>query len=354
MSPWDPREAYNSLPVRPRRLQPPGTLLLEAASALGRADEAARSMPDPGVLAAVVPILEAQASSAIENIVTTSDELLREAAGVGTPTPATTEAMRARSALIAGTDALRSRPVSPALAVLVADELMGHSVQLRRGGGVYIGRPDGTRVYTPPEGHERIASLLDEWAAYVHDPAVDPLTRMALGHYQFEAIHPFHDGNGRTGRILNQLLLIENGLIEQPVVYLSGIINTRRSEYYERLLAVTAEDAWEPWLEFMLLAVRDGARWSLDRAARVREAFTRVAEEVDRILPSGVSTKFVDALFRNAYVTIRDVVAACGVSRQTASNWLRRLSDSGLLTEIPSGRTKAFLNRPFLAALTQD
>ncbi|UOW01881.1 Fic/DOC family N-terminal domain-containing protein [Agrococcus sp. SCSIO52902] len=354
MSSWTPHEPYNDLPPRPRPVQPPSTLLLEAASALGRADEAARSIPNPGVLAAVVPILEAQASSAIENIVTTSDELLREAAGVGTPTPATTEALRARSALIVGVDALRARPVSPAVATLVADELMGHSMQFRRGGGVYIGRPDGTRVYTPPEGHERIASLLDEWATYVHDASVDPLTRMALSHYQFEAIHPFHDGNGRTGRILNQLLLIESGLIEQPVLYLSGMINHRRRDYYERLLAVTAEDAWEPWLEFMLLAVRDGSHWSLERAVRVRAAFTTAAEEIDRVLPNGVSTKFVDVLFRNAYVTIRDVVEACGVTRQTASNWLHRLSDSGLMTELPSGRTKAFVNRPFLAALVQD
>ncbi|MFA4841786.1 MAG: Fic family protein, partial [Agrococcus sp.] len=299
-------------------------------------------------------ILEAQASSEIENIITTSDELLREAAGVGTPTAATTEALRARSALLIGVRTLQTRPVSPALATLVASELMDHDVQIRRGSGVYIGRPDGTRVYTPPEGLERIASLLDAWALYAHDDTTDPLTRMALSHYQFEAIHPFHDGNGRTGRILNQLLLLESGLLTQPVLYLSGMISSRKSEYYERLLAVTAEGAWEGWLEFMLLAVRDGALWTLDRAGRVRAAFEQVAAEVDDLMPSGVSTKFVDVLFNNAYVTIADVVGACAVSRQTASTWLHRLVDAGLLVELQIGRNKAFVNRPFHSALLDD
>lgn len=352
--PWDRARPFNDLPNVPPRVTPPSTLLLEAATAIGRADEAARSVPDPGVLAAAIPVLEAQASSAIENIVTTSDELLREAAGVGTPTPATSEALRARSALIAGVAALESRPVSAGVAVLVAGELMGHDVALRRGGGVYIGRPDGSRVYTPPEGHERLAALLDDWAAFLHDDSIDPLSRMAVGHYQFEAIHPFHDGNGRTGRVLNQLVLLENGLLSQPVLYLSGMINARRLDYYERLLAVTAEGAWGEWLEFMLLATRDAARWTLDRANRVRSAFQHVASQIDRAMPSGVSTHFVDALFRNAYVTISDVVTACGVSRQTASSWLHRLADTGVLLELAVGRNKIFLNQPFHAALLDE
>lgn len=351
---WNAALPFNALPPTPPSIAPPTTLLMEAASAVGRADEAARSIPDPGVLAAVLPILEAQASSEIENIVATSDELLREAAGVGTPTPATTEALRARGALITGVEALRSRPITPALATLVASELMGHTVEVRRGGGVYIGRPDGSRVYTPPEGHEHIAGLLDAWATYLHDSDIDPLTRMALGHYQFEAIHPFHDGNGRTGRVLNQLVLIEHGLLTQPVLYLSGVIGARKGDYYERLRRVTSHDEWAEWLEFMLLAVRDGALWSLDRAGRVRAAYAGVAVEIDVLLPSGVSTKFVDVLFHNAYVTIGDVVTACGVTRQTASGWLRRLADAGLLDELVLGKHKAFLNRLFHNALLGD
>lgn len=354
MSNWSPERPHNELPPTPPRVVPPSTLLIEAASALGRADEVARSMPDPGVLAAVVPVLEAQASSEIENIVTTSDELLREAAGVGLATPATAEALRARSALVIGVETLQARPISPATMLLVASELMGHEVQVRRAPGVYIGRPDGSRVYTPPEGFEVLSTLLDRWSTYVHDPSIDPLTRMSLSHYQFEAIHPFHDGNGRTGRILNQLLLIESGLLTQPVLYLSGMIVARKSDYYERLRAVTAEEAWEPWLEFMLLAVRDGALWTLDRAGRVRRAFEFVAAEIDRAMPSGVSTKFVDVLFRNAYVTISDVVDACGVSRQTASSWLHRLEDANVLRELTIGRNKVFVNRPFHAALLDE
>lgn len=354
MSAWDAAVPFDALPPVPPQIAPPTTLLMEAAGAIGRADEAARSIPDAGVLAAVLPILEAQASSEIENIVTTSDELLREAAGVGTPTAATTEALRARSALIAGVAALESRPITPALATLVASEIMGHTVDVRRGSGVYIGRPDGSHVYTPPEGHERIATLLDAWALHLHEESVDPITRMALGHYQFEAIHPFHDGNGRSGRVLNQLVLIEHQVLAQPVLYLSGMVAARKSDYFERLRRVTSHGEWAEWLEFMLLAVRDGALWSLERAGRVRAAYAHVAERIDVLLPSGVSTKYLDVLFRNAYVTIGDVVSACGVTRQTASTWLRRLVDDGLLEELTLGKHKAFLNRPFHAALLQD
>lgn len=352
MTSWDPGLPFNELAPTPPAVVPHPTLLLETGTAIARADAYAETLPNSGAIAAVIPILEARASSEIENIVTTNDELLREAAGVGNATPATIEAMRARSALLEGARAVETRPVSIGIVRLVAAELLGHEVSVREGPGVYVGDPrTRARIYTPPEGRRRLETLLDAWASYVHDPLVDPLTRMALGHFQFEAIHPFHDGNGRTGRVLNQLILIESGLIARPILYLSGIISERKREYYQHLAAVTADGSWDEWLTFMLECTRDSANWTRARAVRIRDAHDAVASAVDRHLPRGVSTRFVDALFANVYVTIGDVTSSCSVTRQTASSWLHRLVEAQVLDELDLGRSKAFANLPFRDAL---
>ena len=176
---------------------------------------------------------------------------------------------------------------------------------------------------------------------------------MAIGHYQFEAIHPFTDGNGRTGRILNLLFLVEQELLSAPVLYLSGALIRRKSDYYRRLLAVTTEAAWEPWLLFMLDAVTTTARWTTEITRRIRAMLDSTAATV-RQNDAGLSSReLVELLFVQPYCRISNVVEASLAQRQTASEYLRRLCKIGVLEEVRTGREKLFINAPLLALLTK-
>ena len=194
---------------------------------------AGRLLPNQDVLINTIPLLEARASSEIENIVTTADQLFRYAQP-GRETladPATREALRYRTALRRGVESLKRRPLATATAVEVCRTLRGVKLDVRRvPGTALVNEGTGEVVYTPPEGEALLRTRLANWVRFLHDSEdVDPLIRMAVAHYQFEAIHPFSDGNGRTGRILNLLVLVEQELLDLPVLYLSrAIIRQRR------------------------------------------------------------------------------------------------------------------------------
>lgn len=215
---------------------------------------ACRRMPDPSLLIHITPLIEAQASSRIENIVTTNDELFRAAGGaLDEVTPAVKEALRYREALQAGFHAVTARPLTTQTARTVCNMLHGAEMPIRNRAGTYIGN-EVTRqlIYTPPQCESVILDKLSEWERFVHaHEPLDALVAMALQHYQFEAIHPFFDGNGRTGRILNLLVLQQHGLLAMPVLYLSGYLVRHKDDYYRLLNAVTFEDAWEEWVVFM-------------------------------------------------------------------------------------------------------
>ena len=250
---WNPEEPYNSLPLLP----PKGEMethrvlkaTIEARAALARFDARARALPNPTVLINAIPLLEAQASSEIENIVTTTDELFSAVATDSTASPAVREALRYRTALRVGFDQVGSRPLTAGTAAEVCTVIRGHDEGFRRG-EVFIGDPRSRRrVYTPPAGRESLEKLLDNWSAFLNEPSgLDPLVRMAVAHYQFEAIHPFTDGNGRTGRIMNILMLCDAGLLHLPLLYLSRYVIETKDEYYRLLGLVTSDEAWEEWL----------------------------------------------------------------------------------------------------------
>ena len=172
-------------------------------------------------------------------------------------------------------------------------------------------------------------------------------------HYQFEAIHPFTDGNGRTGRILNLLYLVDKGLLDIPVLYLSRYIIDNKRAYYDRLLAVTADSAWEDWIIFMLEAVRDTAQWSTARIRAIRDLLDQTAERIRRDLPKIYSRELADVIFVNPYCRIGDLVEAGIAKRQSASAYLKALAENGLLDEIKAGRENLYIN-PALLALLSD
>lgn len=353
-----PERPHQDLPPLPPARPVESVAVLKATVSAGRAlarlDGACKRLPDPTMLINLIPLLEAQASTEIENIVTTHDEVFR-AAHYDSPgtTPQAKEALRYREALHHGFDSLRVRPVTTRTALDVCTRLQGKPARIRNTPGTYIGGSrSGTRVYTPPEGETVIRDHLGAWERFIHaSHGLDPLVVMALAHYQFEAIHPFYDGNGRTGRVLNLLLLVEQGLLELPVLYLSGHILRHKDEYHRLLNDVTRQDAWEEWLLFMLAAVESTADWTLGLIDTTDELRQRFSTSIRATHPRLPAADLTELLFRQPYLRIEKVVESGLAQRQTAAKWLTELADSGLVVKEKVGRGVVFINKELLDTL---
>lgn len=356
---WNPDIPFNGLPPLPPAgldLEPKTVLkaTVEARAALATLAQAGQLLPNPNVLIHAVPLLEAQASSEIENIVTTADELFKHVE-FGGGDHATKEALRYRTALFAGVDSIRTRPLTAETAARICSQLQGRDMAVRAVPGTRIANP-ATReiVYAPPEGQDLIREKLAAWERFIHaENDLDPLVRMAVAHYQFEAIHPFHDGNGRTGRVINILMLLEAGLLDDPILYLSRAIIARKNDYYRLLRAVTAEGAWIEWILYMLDVVRESAASTTRKIASIRTCQDDIAERARAATPGGRDAQFLAVLFEQPYCRINTVVERCDVSRQTASSWLHALVEAGLIRGAKVGRELLFVNREFLDVLTR-
>lgn len=359
---FSPDRPYNALPPLPPKLEletkPVMKALVGARAALAELKQAGELIPNQAILINTLPVLEARASSEIENIVTTADQLFRFAQDDGSEQadPATKEALRYQSALMQGLRQLAKKPVTTGMAVEICRTLRGIAVDVRKVPGTALtNQATGKVVYTPPEGEDRLRSLLANWERFLHDDTdLDPLIRMAAGHYQFEAIHPFTDGNGRTGRILNLLFLVEQGLLDQPVLYLSRAIIRRRNDYYRLLNAVTRDEAWEPWLLYMLDAVNDTAIWTTKKIKGIRELLLRATAHVREHAPSIYSRELVELVFEQPYSRISNLVDVGVAKRQTASVYLKELCEIGVLREIKAGREKLFIHPNLMHLLTAE
>jgi len=357
---WKPNRPYNDLPHLPPAVELETTPVLKqcitARAALAELKQAAGLLPNPAMLINTLPLLEAQASSAIENIVTTADKLFQHLQADTGADPATREALRYRHALLEGFNALKTRPLTTRTAEMICTEIKGVEMSVRKVPGTALANhATGEVVYTPPEGEAHIRDLLANWERFLHrEEAIDPLVRMAAAHYQFEAIHPFTDGNGRTGRVLNSLFLVEQGLLPLPILYLSRYIIANKADYYRRLLAVTSEDAWEPWLLYMLRAVEDTAAWTTAKIGAIRALAAHTTDYVRRQLPKIYSRELVDIVFEQPYCRIANLVEARIAERQAASRYLKALALAGVLREQSFGREKIFVHPKLMTLLTRD
>ncbi len=362
MASFDPATAYNDLPVLPPKADLESRVVLKACidarAAVAELKQAGRSLPNQDILINTLPLLEAKASSEIENIVTTADKLFRHAQPdrEAQADPATKEALRYRTALRRGVESIKTRPLATATAVDVCRTLLGVDLDIRKvPGTTLMNQGTGEVIYTPPAGEGTLRDMLANWERFLHEAVdVDPLIRMAVGHYQFEAIHPFNDGNGRTGRILNLLFLLEQDLMDLPILYLSRAIVRRKADYYRLLLAVTSDGAWEEWILYVLSAVDETARWTTDRIRRVRELMESTADFVRKKQPRVYSHELVELIFVQPYCRIRNVVEAGIAERQTAAVYLKRLAMAGVVEEVRSGRDKLFVNPRLVRLLTRD
>ena len=362
MSDFDANKPYNELPELP----PPADLIestpilkkcINARVALAELKQAAELIPNAAVLVNALPLLEARASSEIENIVTTTDKLFEFAdINEDKADAATKEALRYRSALFEGTKMVRRGMLSVDMAIHICSTIKDIELDIRDDSGTRLkNRRTGEVIYTPPVGQKLLQKKLGNWAAFMHDQKdIDPLVRMAVQHYQFEAIHPFTDGNGRTGRIINILFLVEQGLLDTPILYLSRHIIQNKSEYYRLLNAVTRDNAWTDWVLFMLDGVQDTCDWTTDKIKAIRELMQHTSQYVQKELPKIYSYELVEALFKQPYCRIANIVDAGIAKRQTASVYLKQLCEIGVLREYRSGRETLFVHPKYIELLTGE
>lgn len=358
---FDPNRPFNDLPALPPRsdLETKSVLkaCVRARATLAALKEAAALIPNRDVLINSIPLREAKDSSAIENIVTTNDKLFRFAnVDAHRADAATKETLRYRAALLKGYESLKSgRPLTTNIAIDVCRAIKDVDLDIRRTPGTSLKNQDGRVIYTPPEGELVLREKMANWERFIHDDSdIDPLIRMAVAHYQFEAIHPFPDGNGRTGRILNILFLIETELLDLPILHLSRFINDRRSDYYRLLLAVTTDEAWEAWVLYMLSAVDEMATWTRGKIWAIKHLMDETVRHVQAALPKVYRRELVELLFVRPYVRIGDLVDAGLGTRKTAAGHLNQLIDAGVLRAEKEGRDKLFINVRFFELLMSD
>ncbi len=360
MSNWNPSLPYNDLPLLPPHVEVETHAVLKqciaARAALAELKQAAELIPNQGVLINSLPLLEAQASSEIENIVTTTDRLFQYQHADEQADPATREALRHGSALMEGFRALREAPLNTRTAEQVCTRIKGVQMEVRRVPGTALAnQATGEVIYTPPVGEDVLRTKLANWERYMHESRdIDPLIRMAVGHYQFEAIHPFTDGNGRTGRVLNSLFLIQEELLTLPILYLSRYIIKNKSDYYRLLLDVTRSDAWEPWIIYVLRGVEDTARWTTAKISAIRELSAVTIDHVRTNASKIYTRELVDLIFDLPYCRIQNVVDKGIAGRQAASRYLKQLVDIGVLRDVVIGREKLFIHPKLVQLLTRD
>jgi cell filamentation protein, protein adenylyltransferase len=358
---FDPKAPFNGLPLLPPKGDLENKVVLkacvEARAALASLKQATALIPNPTVLINTIPLLEAQASSAIENVVTTTDALFRLAQlQENGADPQTKEALRYRTALRHGCVAINKIPLNTRIAEEICTIIKDVRMTVRRVPGTALAHEgSGAVIYTPPVGENLLRDKLANWERFVNLPSdLDPLVRMAIAHYQFEAIYPFTDGNGRTGRILNLLILVQYGLLDSPVLYLSRYIIRNKRAYYDLLLQVTKEEAWQEWLLYMLRATADTATWTIEKIRAIRELAERTADIVKKRLPKIYSKELIEAIFVQPYTRIENLTKAGIAKRQTASVYLNKLAQAKVLSSAQFGRNKLFVNPAFLRLLTKD
>lgn len=325
--------------------------LAKANRALAELKGRAAVIPNQGILIDTLALQEAKASSEIENIVTTQDALFQaDLFPEGPDSAAAKEVARYRDALKLGHDRLC------AMGGIISNNTLTEMFRL------LIGREEGFRntpgtalrhdrsgevVYVPPQDGREVTTRMRELERFINEEevcALDPLIKMALIHHQFESIHPFSDGNGRIGRILNVLYLTKSGLLEIPILYLSRHITQTKAEYYRLLQAVREKSAWEDWTLYMLEAVAETAVTTLGLVEGIRVQMSRVKHRMRRELPRLYSQDLLNNLFRHPYTRIEFVVKDLGVTRQTAAKYLDTLTEHGFVQKHQAGRSNYYIN----------
>lgn len=356
---FNPEIPFNDLPPLPPEMEIETTPVLKktitASRALSELKGAITNLPNPNLFIDTIQLQEAQASSAIENIITTQDELFKfSIAEKKTINPAVKEVLHYKNALWYGFKTLEKRPLlTTNLFIKLAQIIKENSAGIRNTPGTHLKNPvTGKVVYTPPEGEMVIREKLKNLEQFIHtEDRLDPLIKMALIHYQFEAIHPFIDGNGRTGRIILLLYLKLCGLLELPALFLSGYIMKTKTVYYKKLRSVTETYDWQNWILYMLEMIEQTAIKDRSRIVQIVRMMDTMGSNIQLQLPKVYSKDLVEILFRLPY-TKRQFLESAGLGNlKTVGNYLKALEEAGLLKSERVGKEKLYLNYQLLDIL---
>jgi len=316
------------------------------------------TIPNEIILINTLTLQEARDSSAVENIITTQDELFKaELHSDGPLNPAAKEVQDYAAALKQGFSLVRPNRVIRLQDILqIQATLEKNRAGLRKVPGTgLINQATGETVYTPPQDAREVEALMHNLVDYINDARpsdLDPLIRMALIHHQFESIHPFYDGNGRTGRIINMLYLVAQGLLDIPVLYLSRYFIRNKAAYYQQLQAVRDTGNWEPWLLYMLEGVVQTAQQTIQLISDMKHLMQRYKHGIRDQLPKIYSQELINNLFSHPYTKIEFVINDLQVSRITASKYLGQLVDAGYLVKARIGRSNYYINQPLFELLS--
>jgi Fic family protein len=344
---------YNNLPTLPPKIdietKPILKKAINANKALAGLKGVCSTIPNPLIVVNAIILQEAKDSSQIENIVTTNDQLYEAfTETINTYDAHTKEVLRYREALWEGFNRLnKNNLLTTNLFINVYNVIKATSAGIRRTPGTKIATSTGKTLYTPPEGENIIRDKLRNLEEFIHNDKddIDPLIKLALIHYQFEAIHPFTDGNGRTGRIINILYLTLNGLLELPVLYLSKYIIENKELYYQLLRNVSTKNAWEPWIEYVLDGIETTAIYTEEKIIKIRKLLDDTIEKAKIELPKRVYSKeLIELLFVQPYCKVKQLVDAGIAKRQTAAEYLKELEKIRILKSRKVGTTKLYLN----------
>lgn len=346
--------------LSPQRFDTPVILkkLALASRKLAELKGVAASIPNQGILINTLGMQEAKDSSAIENIVTTHDDLYQddifpEHRG----NAAAKEVLHYRQALRTGFAQVQQSGLLTANHIIqIQAELEQNNAGFRKLPGTALKDGMGLTVYTPPQDAQQIIALMSDLERFINLDELfdaDPLIKMALIHHQFESIHPFYDGNGRTGRIVNVLYLVKTGLLEIPVLYLSRYIVRTKPDYYRLLQAVREEDAWEEWVLYMLAAIEVTAADTIETIHAIKAALQDVKHRI-RAGYKFYSQDLINNLFTHPYTKIEFIERDLNVSRLTATKYLDALTEGGFLHKIKKGRNNYYINLALNAILTRD
>ncbi len=328
--------------------------LTEAHRYLAELKGLCESLPNSALLIDTLSIQEAKDSSEIENIITTHDELYASQESAS-GSAAAKEVQHYVAALRVGFEEVRATELIRLSTILaVQAEIERNNAGLRKVPGTVLkNQTTGATIYEPPQSAKDVARLMADLVDFIHaDDGLDPLLRMAIAHHQFESIHPFYDGNGRTGRILNLLILQREGLLDLPVLYLSRYITSTKPEYYRLLQSTRDAGLWVDWCVYLIKGVALTARSEIGLVKALRDLMQRTKERLRTELPRIYSQELLNNLFRYPYTKIEFVARDLGISRITAAKHLDLLAAHGFARKQKMGRTNFYINQPLFELLS--
>ncbi len=327
----------------------------KASQALGELKGTAKTIPNQAMLINAVVLQEAKDSSEIENIITTQDELYKALATKGKQPSQVKEVINYRKAIFTGFGLIKKQGFLRIKDIeTIQKTIVENNAGIRAMAGTVLKNDKtGEIIYTPPQEKDEILDLLSNFLDHfnINKTDLSPLINLAVLHYQFESIHPFYDGNGRTGRILNILYLIINELLDIPILYLSSYINRNKADYYRLLQQVNKTDKWDEYILYMLKAVEETSRKTVEKINRIKEQLDKTILFVQEKEPKIYRKELIELLFEHPYSRIEFVVDRLRVERKAASRYLKRLEGIGILKAEKAGREIIYINKELIEIL---